>query len=119
MSDQQNDSSDNTSTTSRTLNDQDIKTTRLKGRRLFLASLGITVLGATAIAIGRTSSSSRTSDDDSEDSKTHHDFPKGNSDGDTTQNKDLKAVDSDDRNSKAVDTDQNRLRDAKRSTDSD
>jgi hypothetical protein len=111
MSDQQNDGSDNKSNIPGTLNDQDVTTTRLNGRRLFLGTLGITVLVATAIVIGHDPVSVR--------AETHHDFPKGSSDSDTTQNKDLKAVDSDDRNSKAVDSDQNRLRDVKRSSDSD
>jgi hypothetical protein len=111
MNDQQNDGSDAKSTTPRTLRDEDITTTRLKARRLFLRTLGITALVATGIAIGHNPSSVR--------AETHHDFPKGSSDSDTTQNKDLKAVDSDERNSKSVDSDQNRLRDAKRSSDSD
>jgi hypothetical protein len=111
MSDQQNEGSDAKTTTPLTLTDEDIRTTRLKGRRLFLRTLGISVLVATGIAIGHSSSSVR--------AETHHDFPKGSSDSDTTQNADLKAVDSDDRNSKAVNSDQNRLRDVKRSSDSD
>ena|SRR2546423_557058 len=109
--DQQNADSDVSTTTARTLSDEDITTTRLKGRRLFMRALGITALVATGIAIGHNPSPVTAA--------THHDFPKGSSDSDTTQNKDLKAVDSDDRNSKSVDSDQNRLRDAKRSSDSD
>jgi|SRR5882672_1007793 len=101
-----------------TLDDQDVISTRSNGRRLFLASLGITVVGATAIAIGLNHSSARASDNDGKDSK-HHDFPKGKSDSDTTRNADLKTADSDERNSKARDNDQSRLRDAKRSSDSD
>src|SRR5882672_6082729 len=98
MSDQQNDNSENKSTTSGTLTDQDIKTTRLNGRRLFLGALGITVLGATAIALGHKPSSAMASDTDAKDSK-HHDFPKGNSNTYATENKDTNAVDSDARNS--------------------
>ena len=100
------------------LEDEDIVSTRSNGRRLFLASLGITVVGATAIAIGLNQSSAKGSDNDGKDGK-QHDFPKGKSDSDTTRNADLKTVDSDDRNSKARDNDQSRLRDAKRSSDSD
>jgi hypothetical protein len=111
MNDQPNDGFDDKSPPPRTLNDKDITTTKLKGRRLFMGTLGITALVATTIAIGHNPSSVR--------AETHHDFPKGSSDSDATQNKDLKAVDSDDRNSKSVDSDQNRLRDAKRSADSD
>jgi hypothetical protein len=86
----------------------DIKTTRLAaGRRSFLATLGVGFFGATAIAVGQTSPAFA------------RDFPKGSSDSDTTKNRDLKAVDSDSRNSKAVDSDQSRLRDAKRSSDKD
>jgi hypothetical protein len=78
------------------------------------------VVGTTAIAVGQNLSSARSADSDANDSKKHHDFPKKKSnDSDTTQNADLKTVDSDNRNSKAVDSDRSRLRDAKGSSDSD
>ncbi len=120
MNDNQNDNSEGKSATPNTLTDSDIKTTKISGRRLFLGALGVTALGATAIVLGHSSTAAKAADSDSNDSKKHHDFPKASSkDSDTTRNKDLKAVDSDTRNSKAVDSDQNRLRDSKGSADSD
>ncbi len=115
MSNQQNEQPD---AKAHTLSDEEIVSTRSNGRRLFLSSLGVVVAGATAVALGLSSSSAKASDNDGKDGK-HHDFPKKNNDSDTTRNKDLKSADSDDRNSKAVDSDQNRLRDAKGSSDSD
>ena len=88
------------------LDDKDIVTVRHNSRRSFLRGLGLTLTGATAVVSGaRTSRAS--------------DFPKGTSDSDVTENADLKAVDSDENNSKAVDGNQNRLRDVKRSADAD
>lgn len=89
-----------------TLSEDDITVTN-HGRRSFLRIAGLGVVGVAAVAGAAAAASG------------HHDFPKGSSDSDTTQNKDLKATDSDANNSKAVDGDQNRLRDVKRSTDSD
>lgn len=87
------------------LTDQDIVTAR-KGRRTFVGIAAATMLGASAVAAGAVVAG-------------YHDFPKGSSDSDVTENADLKSADSDQRNSKAVDSNQNRLRDVKRSTDSD
>ena len=87
-----------------TLADTDIVSVRT-GRRTFLRAVGVGLMGATAAAAGAAVLAS--------------DFPKGSSDSDVTQNADLKYVDSDQHNSKAVDSDQNRLRDVKRSADSD
>ena len=115
MNDQQNDSSDKKSTPA-TLTDQDIKTTRVNSTRLFLGTLGITALAATAIVLGQISAPASAADPQSK--KRPSDFPKGNSNSDATENKDSKAVDSDKHNSKEVDSNQNRLRDVKRSTDS-
>ena len=85
-----------------TLSDDDIVSTRNR-RRSFLYAVGASALGITAVAAGAAMLAS--------------DFPKGESNIDVTENADLKYVDSDERNSKAVDTNQNRLRDVKRSTD--
>ena len=87
-----------------TISDADIVSVRT-ARRTFLRMAGASLLGATATAAGAASLA--------------HDFPKGNSDSDETVNADLKAVDSDQRNSKAVDNDRSRLRDVRRSSDSD
>ena len=120
MSDQENSSSSNKSIAQRTVSDEEITTTRSNSRRLFLGTLGISALGATIIAVGKNHSSAQSADSDANDSKKHHDFPKKkNNDSDTTQNADMKNVDSDNRNSKAVDSDRSRLRDAKGSSDSD
>lgn len=89
------------------LGEDDIVVTPNHGRRSFLKIAGLGVVGVATIAGAAAAAAS------------YHDFPKGSSDSDVTQNKDLKAVDSDANNSKAVDGDQNRLRDVKRSTDSD
>jgi len=95
----------------------DIRTTRITGRRSFLSRLGIGLFGATAIAVGRVEPA-RASD-----------FPKGTRDNDRDAHRDPKPVgssarnpkpfDSDSRNSKAVDSDQNLPRDPKRSADRD
>jgi hypothetical protein len=87
-----------------TISDADIVSVRT-ARRTFLRMAGASLLGATAAAAGAASLA--------------HDFPKGNSDTNETVNADLKAVDSDQRNSKAVDNDRSRLRDVRRSSDSD
>jgi hypothetical protein len=103
----------------RTLDPADIKTTRLNARRSFLRTLGVGLLGAAALATGQGVTPAKAADDDDDDAKTHHDFPKGSSDGDVTTNADLKYSDSDENDSKSSDSDQNRLRDVKRSEDSD
>ncbi len=85
----------------KTLTDSDIVTQRVVGRRSFIAQAGALLLGtAAAVISGRGVA--------------------GAEDSDTTQNADLKAVDSDTRNVRA-DSDRSRLRDAKgrRTTDSD
>ena len=88
------------------LTDDEIIVENRTGRRGFLSSLGIGLAGA-GIAIFAASKAQA------------KDFPKGTADGDTTQNADLKATDSDQHNSKAVDTDRSRLRDARKSSDAD
>lgn len=118
MKDNPDNNSEGKSATPNTLTDSDIKTTRLKGRRFFLGVLGGTALGATAIVLGHNSSTAATADSNANDSKKHHDFPKGESNSDRTENEDLKAVDSDKHNSKTVNSNRNRLRDVKRSSDS-
>lgn len=88
------------------LTDDEIIVENRTGRRGFLSSLGIGLAGAGVALFAA--------------SKAHaKDFPKGTADGDTTQNADLKTADTDQHNSKAVDTDQSRLRDARKSSDSD
>lgn len=116
MTDKTDRSADKTPST--TLSNDEIKTTRQRDRRSFLKTLGIGLAGAAALATGRTTPA-RASDDDGNDNTTHHDFPKGGADGDQTTNADLKYSDSDDRDSKSADSDQNRLRDAQGSSDSD
>jgi len=109
------------------LSDSDIKTTRQRERRSFLKTVGIGVAGAAALVLTMGSRGEARDDDpsDGRDSDTadnggpQHDFPKGSSDGDETVNKDLKARDSDSHNAKETDSDENRLRDVKRSGDSD
>jgi len=88
-----------------TLAESDIVVQRIRERRSFLAMLGVAAAGATALVLTAKAKSSN--------------FPKGNSDSDETENADLKTADTDSHNSKAVDSNQNRLRDVKRSTDSD
>ena len=91
-----------------TLTDGEITSDRLPARRSFLRAAGAAMLGMTAVIVG-SGRPARASD-----------FPKGSrSDGDATTNKDLKYADSDTNNSKAVDSDRNRLRDVKHSGDSD
>lgn len=87
------------------LADEDIVTAR-RVRRTFAAAVGASLLGASALAAAAVVAA-------------NSDFPKGSSDSDVTENADLKAVDSDSHNSKAVDSNSNKLRDVKRSTDSD
>ena len=116
MTDKTDQSADKTP--SAPLSNDDIKTTRQRDRRSFLKALGIGLAGAAALATGRTPPA-RASDDDGNDNTTHHDFPKGGADGDRTTNADLKNSDSDDHDSKSTDSDQNRLRDAQGSSDSD
>jgi len=99
------------------LRGDDIRTSRITGRRSFLSRLGIGLFGATAIAVGRVEPA-RASD-----------FPKGTHDNDRDTQKDAKPIgssprnpkpfDQDSRDSKAVDSDQNRARDAKASVDRD
>jgi hypothetical protein len=119
MSSQQNDKSGNKSTTPNTLTDQDITTARVNGRRSFLGVLGITVLGATTIALGYSLPGSAPDSAGKNKKTKQSDFPKGTSDTNTTENSNSKAVDSDERNSKAVDTDQSRLRDVRKSSNTD
>ena len=88
------------------LDESDVQVTPNRGRRAFLKVAGLGVTGIAVIAGAALASKAR-------------DFPKGSSDSDRTENKDLKATDSDSHNSMAVDSNQNRLRDVKRSADSD
>lgn len=88
----------------KTLSDADILSER-RARRTFTGMVGATLLGASAVAGGAVVVA-------------QSDFPKGSSDTNVTENADLKYVDSDQHNTKAVDSNQNRLRDVKRSTDS-
>ena len=111
--------------TSISLSDDDIKVTRQRERRSFLKAVGLGVVGVAALVAAprvtaRDDDPSDGRDSDTADNGGHQsNFPKGSSDGDETVNKDLKASDSDDNNSKETDSDENRLRDVKRSTDSD
>lgn len=99
------------------LRGEDIRTSRITGRRSFLSKLGIGLFGATAIATGRIEPA-RASD-----------FPKGTHDNDRDREKDAKPIgsnprnpvpfDRDSRDSKVVDSDQNRARDVKASVDRD
>lgn len=98
---------DNEDQPQKSLSEDEISVSPNHGRRSFLKIAGLGVVGVAAVAGAATAAAG------------HHDFPKGSSDSDTTQNKDLKAVDSDANDSKAVDSDQNRLRNVKRSSDSD
>ncbi len=109
--------SDDDKTKRPTLTDEQVKVTRDAGRRSFLRSLGIGILGAAAL-VAAPSTPAAAFDTDDEDAKVHHDFPKGNADGDVTTNADLKAQDSDDNDARA-DNDQSHLRDAQGSQDSD
>lgn len=88
------------------LHEDDVQTTFVRGRRSFLKVAGLGVAGIAVVGAAAAAAA-------------YHDFPKGASDSNVTENKDLKAVDSDANNSKAVDSNQNRLRDVKRSTNSD
>jgi hypothetical protein len=90
----------------KSLNDSDMVTVRDNSRRTFLRVLGMTLTGATAAITGPRPSRAG-------------DFPKGTRDADVTENADLKATDSDEHNSKAVDGNQNRLRDVRSSTNAD
>lgn len=108
------------------LSDDDIKLVRQRERRSFLKAVGLGVVGVAALAAAGKVTAADEDPSDGRDSDTadngggpHHDFPKRASDGDETTNKDLKAVDSDDRNSKEVDADENHLRDVKGSNDAD
>lgn len=92
---------------SRSLGDHEIKTDRVRGRRSFLRNIGVGLFGAAAVVVGRSTPAYA------------KDFPKKSNDSDTTSNRDLKTADSDSHNSKAVDSDQSRLRDAKGSSDTD
>ena len=74
-----------------TVDDAEIKRQTRLARRSFIRKVGVGVSGAVALTVGVVAAA----------------------DSDTTQNKDLKATDSDSHNSKSVDSDQNRLRDYK------
>jgi hypothetical protein len=91
---------------SNSLKDSEIVSVRGSNRRSFLRTLGLALTGATATVVGASRVTAR-------------DFPKGTSDGDVTTNADLKYADSDQHNSKAVNSDRNRLRDVRRSSNSD
>ena len=89
----------------KSLKDDEIVTTRLMARRSFVKKFGLGLLTATGVVVGLKKASASDS--------------KPNNDSDTTSNADLKAVDSDQHNSKVVDTDRSRLRDYKKKGDSD
>ena len=74
-----------------TVDDAEIKRQTRLAHRSFIRKVGVGVSGAVALTVGVVAAA----------------------DSDTTQNKDLKATDSDSHNSKSVDSDQNRLRDYK------
>lgn len=97
---------DDNSNSRKSLEEDQIQTVPNQGRRAFLKIAGLGVAGVAVVAGAAAASS-------------YHDFPKGNSNANETENKDLKATDSDANNSKTVDSNQNRLRDVKRSTNSD
>tara|TARA_R110000868_G_scaffold56546_3_gene174943 strand:- start:12790 stop:13188 length:399 start_codon:yes stop_codon:yes gene_type:complete len=132
MTDKNDDDTGEIPQTPTTLSDGDIKTERLSGRRSFLRTLGVGLLGITAIGATQKISHAHAQDSDENDAggdsdgqdgggepPTHHDFPKKENDGDETSNADLKNTDSDSNDSKYTDSDESRLRDAKGSSDSD